>query len=127
MTVSGMKCIGVLEMALVLILSVSNRTSALHASRTYHRMNVGQPRDNITGLKIYLKIITFELANGPHIVEIFLVDETAEIGPSFACVIESRVKLSQCTVMHGVNLKGHACVCVYRSIIVFLLNLHILF
>lgn len=87
-------------------------------------MDIGQPKDYITGLRLYLdslkKKSSPKLATGSHIVGNVLVDETAEIGdgcligPDVAigpgCVIESGVRLSQCTVMRGVRIKKHACI-----------------
>ncbi|KAJ4842229.1 cytochrome c1 [Turnera subulata] len=87
-------------------------------------MDVGQPKDYITGLRLYLdslrKSSSPKLATGPHIVGNVLVDETASIGegcligPDVAigpgCVIESGVRLSRCTVMRGVRVKKHACI-----------------
>lgn len=87
-------------------------------------MDVGQPRDYITGLTLYLdslrKKSPSKLASGSHIVGNVLVDETAKIGegcligPDVAigpgCVIESGVRLSRCTVMRGARVKNHACV-----------------
>jgi len=87
-------------------------------------MDVGQPRDYITGLRLYLdslkKHSSPKLASGPHIVGNVIVDESAKIGegcligPDVAigsgCVIESGVRLSRCTVMRGVRIKKHACI-----------------
>ncbi|KAB2598289.1 mannose-1-phosphate guanylyltransferase 1-like [Pyrus ussuriensis x Pyrus communis] len=87
-------------------------------------MDIGQPRDYITGLRLYLdslrKNSSSKLAVGAHIVGNVLVDETAKlgegclIGPDVAigpgCVIESGVRLSRCTVMRGVRIKNHACI-----------------
>ncbi|KAL8136602.1 hypothetical protein V2J09_002603 [Rumex salicifolius] len=87
-------------------------------------MDIGQPRDYITGLRLYLdslkKSKSSKLASGSHIVGNVLVDETVQIGdgcligPNVAigpgCVIESGVRLSNCTVMRGVRVKKHACV-----------------
>ncbi|KAI3437185.1 uncharacterized protein J3R85_005613 [Psidium guajava] len=85
-------------------------------------MDIGQPRDYITGLKLYLestrKKSSEKLATGPHIVGNVLVHETAKIGegcligPDVAigpgCVVDSGVRLSSCTVMRGVRIKKHA-------------------
>ncbi|XP_031486812.1 mannose-1-phosphate guanylyltransferase 1 [Nymphaea colorata] len=87
-------------------------------------MDIGQPRDYITGLRLYLdslrKTSSPMLASGPEIVGNVLVDETAQIGegcligPDVAigpgCVIESGVRLSRCTVMRGSRIKQHACI-----------------
>ncbi|KAM7265812.1 hypothetical protein ACFE04_003495 [Oxalis oulophora] len=87
-------------------------------------MDIGQPRDYITGLRLYLdslrKKSSSKLASGPHIVGNVIVDETAKIGegcligPDVAigpgCVVEAGVRLSRCTVMRGVRIKKHACV-----------------
>jgi mannose-1-phosphate guanylyltransferase len=87
-------------------------------------MDVGQPRDYITGLRLYLdslrKKTSSKLASGPHILGNVIVHETAKIGegcligPDVAigpgCTIESGVRLSSCTVMRGVRIKKHACI-----------------
>ncbi|KAG0467651.1 hypothetical protein HPP92_018640 [Vanilla planifolia] len=87
-------------------------------------MDIGQPKDYITGLRLYLnsirKISPSKLASGHHIVGNVLVHETAVIGegcligPDVAigpgCVVESGVRLSRCTVMRGSRVKNHACV-----------------
>ncbi|KAL7265368.1 hypothetical protein ACSBR1_003189 [Camellia fascicularis] len=85
-------------------------------------MDIGQPKDYITGLRLYLdslrKKYSSKLAVGSHIVGNVLVDESAVIGdgcligPDVAigpgCEIESGVRLSCCTVMRGVRIKKHA-------------------
>ncbi|KAA8518946.1 hypothetical protein F0562_016280 [Nyssa sinensis] len=87
-------------------------------------MDIGQPKDYITGLRLYLdslrKKSSSKLAAGSQIVGNVLVDDSAVIGdgcligPDVAiglgCVIESGVRLSRCTVMRGVRIKKHACV-----------------
>lgn len=87
-------------------------------------MDVGQPKDYISGLSLYLDSLrkrdSFKLATGPHIIGNVLIDESARIeegcliGPDVAigpgCVIESGVRLSCCTLMRGVRIKKHACV-----------------
>uniref|UniRef100_A0A0D9V7R8 mannose-1-phosphate guanylyltransferase n=1 Tax=Leersia perrieri TaxID=77586 RepID=A0A0D9V7R8_9ORYZ len=87
-------------------------------------MDVGQPRDYITGLHLYLdslrKRSADRLATGTHIVGNVLVHESAKIGegcligPDVAigpgCVVEDGVRLSRCTVMRGVRIKKHACI-----------------
>ncbi|RVW49325.1 Mannose-1-phosphate guanylyltransferase 1 [Vitis vinifera] len=87
-------------------------------------MDIGQPRDYITGLRLYLdslrKKSSSKLASGAHIVGNVLVDESAKIGegcligPDVAigpgCVVEAGVRLSRCTVMRGVRIKKHACI-----------------
>lgn len=87
-------------------------------------MDIGQPKDYITGLRLYLdslrKNTPGKLAFGPHIVGNVLVHESAKIGegcligPDVAigpgCVVESGVRLSRCTVMRGVRVKMHACI-----------------
>ncbi|XVE76425.1 hypothetical protein DITRI_Ditri12bG0171800 [Diplodiscus trichospermus] len=87
-------------------------------------MDIGQPKDYITGLRLYLdsfrKKSPAELAAGSHIVGNVLVDESAVIGdgcligPDVAigpgCIIESGVRLSRCTIMRGVRIKKHACI-----------------
>ncbi|KAJ3701135.1 hypothetical protein LUZ61_004840 [Rhynchospora tenuis] len=87
-------------------------------------MDIGQPRDYITGLRLYLdslrKNSPSKLAKGVHIVGNVLVHESAVIGegcligPDVAvgpgCVVEPGVRLSRCSVMKGVRIKKHACV-----------------
>ncbi|XP_020108584.1 probable mannose-1-phosphate guanylyltransferase 1 isoform X2 [Ananas comosus] len=87
-------------------------------------MDIGQPRDYITGLRLYLdslrKKSPYKLAAGLHIVGNVLVHENAVIGegcligPDVAigpgCVVESGVRLSRCTVMQGARIKKHACI-----------------
>lgn len=88
-------------------------------------MDIGQPKDYIKGLNLYLdslrKKSSSKLATGPHMIGNVVVDESAVIGdgcligPDVAigpsCVIESGVRLSSCTLMRGVRIKKHACVC----------------
>ncbi|KAJ4775835.1 Mannose-1-phosphate guanyltransferase [Rhynchospora pubera] len=87
-------------------------------------MDIGQPRDYITGLRLYLdslrKNSPSKLAKGTHIVGNVLVHESAIIGegcligPDVAvgpgCVVDPGVRLSRCTVMRGVRIKKHACI-----------------
>ncbi|URE29740.1 mannose-1-phosphate guanylyltransferase [Musa troglodytarum] len=87
-------------------------------------MDIGQPKDYITGLRLYLESLrkkaSPKLATGSHIVGNVLAHENAVIGegcligPDVAigpgCVIESGVRLSRCTVMRGVRIKKHACI-----------------
>ncbi|OWM70023.1 hypothetical protein CDL15_Pgr025872 [Punica granatum] len=87
-------------------------------------MDVGQPRDYISGLRLYLDSIKKRsperLTTGPNIVGNVLVHESAKIGegcligPDVAigpgCIIESGVRLSRCTVMRGARVKKHSCI-----------------
>lgn len=87
-------------------------------------MDIGQPRDYISGLRLYLYSLrrntSDKLATGVNIVGNVIVDSTAQIGegcligPDVAigpgCVIEAGVRLSRCTIMRGVRIKKHACV-----------------
>ncbi|KAE8661116.1 putative mannose-1-phosphate guanylyltransferase 2 [Hibiscus syriacus] len=87
-------------------------------------MDIGQPKDYITGLRFYLNSLrkrsSAELASGSHFIGNVLVDESAVIGdgcligPDVAigpgCVIESGVRLLRCSIMRGVRIKKHACV-----------------
>ncbi|XP_007026922.2 PREDICTED: mannose-1-phosphate guanylyltransferase 1 [Theobroma cacao] len=87
-------------------------------------MDIGQPKDYITGLRLYLdslrKKSSAELEAGSNIVGNVLVDKSAVIGqgcligPDVAigpgCIIESGVRLSRCTIMRGVRIKKHACI-----------------
>ncbi|RWW11540.1 hypothetical protein GW17_00024848 [Ensete ventricosum] len=87
-------------------------------------MDIGQPKDYITGLRLYLEATRrrkpYKLAVGPHIVGNVLVHETAVIGegcligPDVAigpgCVVEDGVRLSRCTVMRAARIKKHSCI-----------------
>ncbi|VFQ61871.1 unnamed protein product [Cuscuta campestris] len=81
-------------------------------------MDIGQPKDYITGLRLYLDTLrkksSSKLAFGPHIVGNVIVDETAKVGEGCligpGCSIEAGVRLSRCTVMRGVRIKKHACI-----------------
>ncbi|CAL9205993.1 unnamed protein product [Musa hybrid cultivar] len=87
-------------------------------------MDIGQPKDYITGLRLYLDALRkkspSKLAAGSHVVGNVLVHETAVvgegclIGPDVSvgpgCVVEAGVRLSRCTVMRGTRIKKHACV-----------------
>lgn len=87
-------------------------------------MDIGQPRDYISGLRLYLDSLrrntSDKLATGVNIVGNVIVDSTAQIGegcligPDVAigpgCAIEAGVRLSRCTIMRGVRIKKHACV-----------------
>lgn len=85
-------------------------------------MDIGQPKDYLMGLRLYLDRLrrnsSLELAVGPNIAGNVLIDESAKIGeccmigPDVAvgpgCVLESRVRLSSCTLMKGVRVKSSA-------------------
>lgn len=87
-------------------------------------MDIGQPRDYITGLTLYLdslrKNSPSKLSKGVNIVGNVLVHESAVIGegcligPDVAvgpgCVVEPGVRLARCTVMRNVRIKKHACI-----------------
>eukprot|EP00271_Cylindrocystis_brebissonii_P011168 TRINITY_DN2802_c0_g1_i1.p1 TRINITY_DN2802_c0_g1~~TRINITY_DN2802_c0_g1_i1.p1 ORF type:complete len:361 (-),score=63.29 TRINITY_DN2802_c0_g1_i1:1507-2589(-) len=87
-------------------------------------MDIGQPRDYITGLVLYVNSLRNRfperLAKGQHIVGNVLIDESAEVGEGCllgpdvsigpGCVIEAGVRLSRCTILRGVRIKKHACV-----------------
>lgn len=87
-------------------------------------MDIGQPRDYVTGLRLYLNSLRnkspSKLAVGAHVVGNVLVHKTAKIGegcligPDVAigpgCVVESGVRLSRCTVMRGARVKKHSCI-----------------
>jgi len=88
-------------------------------------MDVGQPKDYISGLSLYLDSLSRscsdKLAKGSNIVGNVIIEESAEIGedcligPDVAigagCVIEEGVRLSQCTIMRGARIQKHARVC----------------
>ncbi|KAI3939108.1 hypothetical protein MKX01_001976 [Papaver californicum] len=87
-------------------------------------MDIGQPRDYIKGLSLYLDSIRnkspSKLASGSHIVGNVLIDESAIIrdgcliGPDVAigpgCIVESGVRLSRCTLMTEARVKMHSCI-----------------
>ncbi|KAH7332126.1 hypothetical protein KP509_20G069400 [Ceratopteris richardii] len=87
-------------------------------------MDVGQPKDYITGLRLYLdslrKNSPQKLMTGANVVGNVLVDDSAQIGDGCLigpdvcigpnCVIEAGVRLSRCTIMRGVRVKKHACI-----------------
>ncbi|XP_026418202.1 mannose-1-phosphate guanylyltransferase 1-like [Papaver somniferum] len=87
-------------------------------------MDIGQPRDYIKGLSLYLDSIRnkspSKLASGSHIVGNVLIDESAIIkdgcliGPDVAigpgCIVESGVRLSCCTLMTEARVKMHSCI-----------------
>ncbi|GLT37508.1 hypothetical protein SLA2020_118210 [Shorea laevis] len=87
-------------------------------------MDIGQPKDYITGLRLYLDSLrrksSPKLATGSDVIGNVLVDESAVIGdgcligPDVAigpgCTIESGSRLSHCTIMRGVRIKKHACI-----------------
>lgn len=87
-------------------------------------MDIGQPKDYIAGLRLYLDALRrkapYKLAIGPHIVGNVLVHESAVIGngcligPDVAigpgCVVEDGVRLSRCTIMRASRIKKHSCI-----------------
>ncbi|EFJ20705.1 hypothetical protein SELMODRAFT_168373 [Selaginella moellendorffii] len=87
-------------------------------------MDIGQPKDYITGLQLYLESLRKKspekLASGSNVVDNVIIDESASIGQGCllgpdvsigqGCVIEDGVRLKHCTVMRGVRIKKHACV-----------------
>ena len=87
-------------------------------------MDVGQPRDYLSGLTLYLGSLRARfperLASGEGIVGNVLIDPTATIGPGCkigpdvsvgpGCVVEAGVRLTKCTVLRGAKVKQHACV-----------------
>ncbi|XP_024364271.1 mannose-1-phosphate guanylyltransferase 1 [Physcomitrium patens] len=87
-------------------------------------MDIGQPRDYNTGLRLYLdslrKKAPEKLASGSTFLGNVIVDESAKIGEGCligpdvsigqGCTIEAGVRLSRCTIMRGVRVKKHACI-----------------
>jgi mannose-1-phosphate guanylyltransferase len=94
-------------------------------------MDIGQPRDYLTGLTLYLRslrerspemLAKAESAQleGVSVVGNVLVDPTAivapgcKLGPDVSvgpgCVIEQGVRLTKCTILRGAKVKEHACV-----------------
>ncbi|KAJ3668939.1 hypothetical protein LUZ60_010889 [Juncus effusus] len=87
-------------------------------------MDIGQPKDYITGLRLYLESLRKnspeKLSKGSNILGNVLIHETAVIGegcligPDVSlgrnCVVGPGVRLSRCTIMKEVRVKEHACV-----------------
>jgi len=87
-------------------------------------MDIGQPKDFLTGLGHYLKFVRREnpdkLASGEGIKGNVLVDPTAKIGEGCligpdvsigpGCVVEDGARLSKCCIMRNAMVKKHACV-----------------
>jgi mannose-1-phosphate guanylyltransferase len=85
-------------------------------------MDVGQPKDYLSGLKLHLDSLRIhkpqDLATGGHFKGNVLVDSTATIGDGCVigpdvcigpgCVIGSGVRLSNAVIMKGVCVKDHA-------------------
>ncbi|PPD82133.1 hypothetical protein GOBAR_DD20950 [Gossypium barbadense] len=67
-------------------------------------MDIGQPKDYITGLRMYLESLHESAVIGDGC----LIGPDVAIGPG--CIIESGVRLSRCTIMRGVRIKKHTCV-----------------
>ena len=81
-------------------------------------MDVGQPRDYLTGLTLYLASLRARfperLAAGPGIVGNVLIDPSAKIGEGCkigpdvsvgpGCVVEGGVRLTKCTVLRGTHI-----------------------
>ncbi|KAL5985431.1 cytochrome c1 [Asimina triloba] len=87
-------------------------------------MDIGQPKDYLAGQSLYLdylrRNLSLELAVGSNIIGNVLIDKSAKIGDDCVigpdvvvgpdCIIESRVRLSSCTLMKGVRVKSSACI-----------------
>ncbi|KAI8824264.1 nucleotide-diphospho-sugar transferase [Fimicolochytrium jonesii] len=85
-------------------------------------MDVGQPKDYLTGTGLYLKSLhksaNERLATGPHINGFALIDKSAKIGENCKigphvvigpdCVIGNGVRLSKCAILEGAEIKDHA-------------------
>lgn len=85
-------------------------------------MDVGQPKDYLSGLKLHLDSLRIhkpaDLATGAQYKGNVLVDPTATIGEGCVigpdvcigpgCAIGSGVRLSNCVIMKGVSIKDHA-------------------
>jgi mannose-1-phosphate guanylyltransferase len=85
-------------------------------------MDVGQPKDYLTGLGLHLESLRRrkpeQLAEGDHIVGNVIVDETAtigshcKIGPNVSigkgCVVADGVRLSNCVLLHRVKVRNYA-------------------
>lgn len=87
-------------------------------------MDVGQPRDYLTGLNLYLNGLqennSPRLAVGDYIQGNVLLDESAKIGEGCligpnvcigrGCTIEDGVLLRNCMIFPGVHISKHACI-----------------
>ncbi|QDZ22535.1 GDP-D-mannose pyrophosphorylase [Chloropicon primus] len=87
-------------------------------------MDIGQPKDYLTGLKLHLNSLAAagsgELAKGDNFVGNVLVHPTAKIGAGCkigpdvsigeGCVVGDGVRISNATVFRGVQIKDHALV-----------------
>jgi len=87
-------------------------------------MDVGQPRDYLVGLNLYLNGLKEKkpeaLAEGENIQGHVIIHETASIGEGCVigpnvcigrgCKVEDGVLLKNCMVFPGVTVKKHACV-----------------
>ncbi|KAL4447628.1 hypothetical protein ABPG75_004847 [Micractinium tetrahymenae] len=85
-------------------------------------MDVGQPKDYLTGLGLHLNSLRQrapeQLADGPHIQGDAIIDPTAKIGkdcligPNVAigkfCEIGDGVRLSNCVILNRVTIKNYA-------------------
>lgn len=85
-------------------------------------MDVGQPKDYLTGLSLHLESLRYrkpeELASGEHILGNVIIDETATIGegcligPNVSigknCVIGDGVRVSDAVLLHRVKVKNYA-------------------
>ncbi|XP_010275250.1 PREDICTED: mannose-1-phosphate guanylyltransferase 1-like [Nelumbo nucifera] len=85
-------------------------------------MDIGQPKDYLKGLRLYLdhlKRVSPEILSvGPYIIGNVLIADSAKIGEGCIigpdvtvgpdCIIESGVRLSFCTLMKGVRVKSSA-------------------
>ncbi|KAL4428697.1 hypothetical protein ABPG77_009803 [Micractinium sp. CCAP 211/92] len=85
-------------------------------------MDVGQPKDYLTGLGLHLNSLRQrspeQLAEGPHIQGDAIIDDTAKIGkdcligPNVAigkfCEIGDGVRLSNCVILNRVVIKNYA-------------------
>lgn len=87
-------------------------------------MDVGQPKDYLTGLGLCLNSLRVSaphrLASAPYIVGNVIIDKTAKIGENCIIgpdvsigpnvVVDDGVRLKHCTIMRGVHIKSYACV-----------------
>jgi len=87
-------------------------------------MDVGQPADYLTGMKLYLNSIQQRfperLAEGDTFIQPVLVDSTAKIGKNCVigpnvtigpgCVVEDGVRLSGTAVLNGSKIEAHSCI-----------------
>lgn len=82
-------------------------------------MDVGQPRDYLTGVGLYLQSLEMKgaLPKGDHIIGNVLIDPSAKIGKNCSIgpnvtigpnvIIEDGVRISRAAILEGAHIKAH--------------------